>query len=181
MAINDPNVVYIPNVRPSWISIRGDLAAVKVPWDIPNKRWDTIYCFADDIVEGDHPAVVDVSQGDNKALELFVNNTYTVHAGYEVGHLSGIGIARTILSEEELKRQGSGPVGDGGGGDGGDGEGSAAAAVLELELEPEPDEAYKNPALDDVTYNYLRELRKWQSQLEEDEPELEEDEPEFGM
>lgn len=176
MAINDPNVVYIPNVRPSWISIRGDLAAVKVPWDIPNKRWGTIYCFADDIVAGDHPAVVDVSQGDNKALELFVDDTYTVRSDADIWHLSGITIARTILSEEELKRQGFGPVGDGGGGGG---QGSAAAAVIEHEPEPEKEDT--TPALDDATYNYLRELRKWQSQLEEDEPELEEDEPEFGM
>ena len=176
MAINDPKVVYIPNVDRNCISIRGDLAAVRVPWDIPNNRWGTIYCFADDIVEGDHPAVVDVSQGDNKALELFVDDTYTVHAGSEVGHLSGITIARTILSEEELKRQGFGPVGDGGGGGG---QGSAAAAVIEHEPEPEKEDT--TPDRGDAVYNYLRELRKWQSGIEEYEPELEEDEHEFEI
>ena len=170
MAINDPKVVYIPNVSPSWISIRGNLAAVNVPWDIPNKKWAKIHCFADDIVDGYHPAVFDVSNKGTKALELFVDDTYTVYSGSNIWYLSGITIARTILSKEELERQGFGPTSDGGGG----GQGSAPAAVLELTSEPEEETTL---VLDDTLYDYFEELRRLRSKIEEYEPEPEEDEP----
>jgi len=172
MAYGEPNQVYIPNIEPRWVGNRGRMCYVKLPWDIPNNKWAVLHCFSDDIVSGTHPAVVDVSSEGTWAVELYVDATYDLYRDHEIYQMNGMNIARQVLSEEELKRQGF--VVDGGG-EGG--QGSAAAAVV-LEYEPEEEESSKEEQ--EQLDSYLEQVRKWQRMLEESEPDSEpDDEPEL--
>ena len=98
--------VYIPNIKPNWVVIDGNNASVQVPWSAQKKQWGAIYCDAAAVVDGDHPAVAPVSRENTKAVELYSGLTYYVYHDDFVDKMKGLDIARAIVSDKELLRQG---------------------------------------------------------------------------